>query len=398
MQLSRRSVLRHQFGYATALMLTLASTGAHADSPETESDETQVTSDALVYTDTDNVLVLSPQVTARHPLDDDGGQVSARVVLDAITAASVDVVSNATFRFSEIRTQADFSIAKRIAEFLPSATYRFSHEPDYQSHGFGVGLERRLAGADTVLGGTYNLTLDRIGRVDTPADTFSESLHSHAADVSLTQVIDKLSLIRVVYSFTGQFGYMEKPYRSVPLFDRASLDAAEADGVELNFDTYDVYRLAIRPPEEVPDDRYRHAIAVRYLRFVEPIQASIRLDYRLYGDSWGVFAHTGEIGLRRALNRCWRLEVWNRVHYQSAASFWQRTYVVSDPASVPALRTMDRSLSPSLHNTLGVRGQWIRGSLSSYFEVAGLYSRFSDFLLLDQRLAILSQAGLRWNF
>ena len=382
---------------------TPASEAMSRDSAEssesTDADgSTQITSDALVYSDTDSVLVFSPQVTARQELDDDGGEVSARVVVDAITAASVDVISNATYRFSEIRTQADLAVARRVAGFLPSVGYRYSYEPDYQSNGVRVGAARRLAGADTVLGGSYGVTFDRIGRADTPRETFSRSLTSHAAEVSLTQVIDTRSLIRLVYSLTAQFGYMEKPYRSVPLFDQAGLDAAQAAGVELDLATYDNFRLATKPPEEVPDDRIRHAVAVRYLRYLPSVQASLRLDYRFYGDSWGMFAHTGELGVRRAITRCCLVHLWNRLHVQSSVSFWQRAYVVSDPLSIPALRTVDRSLSRSVHNTLGGRGEWARGALRAYLELAGMYSNFGDFLLLTHRFAVLTQAGVRWRF
>ena len=61
--------------------------------------------DTLFYSDNDNVLVVSPQVAAHRALDDAGGEASARVAVDIISAASVDVVSQATSGFTEVRKE-----------------------------------------------------------------------------------------------------------------------------------------------------------------------------------------------------------------------------------------------------------------------------------------------------
>ena len=359
--------------------------------------QARLASDVLVYTDTDSVVVFSPQVTAHRELDDDGGEVTARAVVDAVTAASVDVISNATYRFSEVRTELSTSLSKRIGQSLPTASYRWSSEPDYQSHGLGLGWRRRLAGGDAVASARYQLTLDRIGRVDTPPSRFSESLHSHAFEVGLTQTLDTSTLVRVVYTLTAQFGYMEKPYRSVPLFDSAGLARAEADGVALTLDTFEAYRLSARPPEEVPDDRFRHALAVRGLRYVDRLDGALRLDYRFYGDSWGVLGHTLEPAFARALSDHYQLDLWSRLHVQSSARFWQRAHLVASPTSLPRWRTMDRSLSRSWHTTFGARLGYARGAWVAYGEVSAMYSRFLEHLLIDRRLAIISQFGVRWS-
>jgi hypothetical protein len=383
---------------AWRLLVVLVGVSTGQPMPAFADDETRLASDVLVYTDTDRVLVVSPQWSARRALDDDGGQVQARVVVDAVTAASVDVISHATYRFSEVRTEVEFDASKRLGEFLPAATYRFSSEPDYQSHGFGLGIERRLAGADTVFAGRYDLTLDTVGRVDTPRDSFSESLTTHAGEFGITQVIDPQTLVRVVYSLTAQFGYMEKPYRSVPLFDQAGIAAAQADGVDLNLDTFDGYRLPARPPESVPDDRYRHALGVRGLRYIAHWRAALRLDYRFYGDSFGIIAHTVESGLRKSIKKRWRIDAWGRFHSQSSASFWRREYIVEDANSVPTWRTMDRALAGSWHLSAGARGQWASDEFGVYFELSAMYSRFRDHLLITGRTALISQAGFRWTF
>lgn len=378
---------------AVALWLVLAAMPAAARADGV----TKLTSDFLIYSDTDSVMVVSPQLGASHAFDEDGSEVTARVVIDAVSAASVDVVSSASYRFSEVRTQLDLAASKAFGTYVPAISYRMSNEPDYDSHGVGLGLQKRLAGADTVLSTSYGLTLDTIGRVDTPSEVFSESLTSHAAEVGITQNINEITLVRAVYTLTAQFGYMEKPYRTVPLFDAAGLAAARADSARLTLDTFDEYRLSVRPPEAVPDNRYRHAVALRGLRYLPSLRSSVRLDYRLYGDSWGVFAHTIEPAVYRALNETWRLNLWSRFHQQSSASFWQREYVVSGPNAVPATRTIDRALTSSWHLTGGARFEWQREPFAFYFELAAMHSSFTDHLLIDSRFALISQGGFRWN-
>ncbi len=379
------------------LILVVLLTSAHAHAQPTD-DETQVTSDVLVYVDTDNVTVVSPQLAVRHALDEDGGEVSARVVLDAITAASVDVVSNATYRFSEQRFEVNLGVAKAIKEWLPGVSYRLSHEPDYVSHGFSGGVSTDLAGGDSSLAFRYSLALDRIGRTDTPRSAFSESLHSHSAELGFTQVVDPNTVVRAVYTLTYQRGYMEKPYRSVPLFLESELQQLQSSGTSLHLDNFDQYRLAAKPAEEVPNTRTRHAAAIRGLRFVEAIDASVRLDYRLYGDSWRLFAHTIEAALVKSLSRGWQVSTWLRLHYQGGADFWRREYAVNDVDSLPTLRTTDRSLSPYWQSTVGIRGEYAWSSWKTYWQVAGMYSSFLDHLYIDSRIAIISQGGLRWGF
>ena len=205
-----------------------------------------VASDSLLYTDTDNVLVVSSQLGVARALDDDGSQVSAAAVVDVVSAASVDVVAQASQRFEEVRGEADLTASYAIGDALPSIDYRGSIEPDYLSHGFGAGYQMRLGGADTVAAVHYQITFDTIGRSGTPFSTFSRKLTTHSAELGVTQNLSPKALVRGVYTLTIQDGYQEKPYRFVPLFDDAGLARAQQDGVTLDLDSFDAYRLPSR--------------------------------------------------------------------------------------------------------------------------------------------------------
>ena len=132
-------------------VLTLACGCGGADAGATRA--THVRLDTMLYHDSDHVDVISPQLAAGAALDDDGGSVSATVAVDVVTAASVDVVSEATPGFTEVREEGDLRVAKRVGGWLPGAHYRYSREPDYLSHGGGLSFESRLGSADTTLTG-----------------------------------------------------------------------------------------------------------------------------------------------------------------------------------------------------------------------------------------------------
>lgn len=359
-------------------------------------DPSTLSFDTLVYSDTDNVFVVSPQVAAHRELDDQGGEASARVAIDVISAASVDVVSQATSGFTEVRKEAALAGSHRIGAILPGLRYRFSDEPDYRSHTVGATASRDFADHDTTVALSYDLGFDTVGRTGTPFGAWSRHLTIHTGEVGVTQVVSPRAVVRGSYSLTVQRGYMEKPYRYVPLFDMATLADLERAGGELGADEVDAYRLPERPPEAVPDLRLRHAIAVRGLRYFPSIGAA-QLDYRFYIDSWGVQAHTLDAALRIPIGR-FRLDLEDRVHYQRAADFWARTYVVDGDRQIPALRSLDRELGTYAQNTVFARLQRPFGDFLVYAMAGSMITRFDDFLYLDWRLALISEAGVRWSW
>jgi len=377
-----------------ALALVLLTTSP-ASSAVAQENPVRVALDTLLYTDDDNVMVVTPQVAARYRPDEDGSEIWAAAAVDAISAASVDVVSHATNRFEEVRYEANLGAAWAFGDYVPSLSYRGSYEPDYVSNGGHIGLEVGLAGDDTVLSGGYGLGYDIVGRVDTSWDAFSEELISHTADVGLTQVLGPKTLLRGVYTLTVQDGYMEKPYRYVPLFDQAGIDRAEADGVRLDLDSFDEYRLPIRPPEEVPDLRLRHAFAARFMHFFEGIGTALRVDYQLYFDDWGMTANILEPALHIGISEDVGLVTSLRGYLQTKASFWERTYVVEQPTIIPEHRTADRDLSGYVTGSVDVRLEWTPDPFTLYVDAMAAYTHYFEFLYRDHLVTIMVLAGAR---
>jgi hypothetical protein len=372
-----------------ALLLVLVPAVALADEPPAG----EVSADVLFYSDSDRVIVVTPQVSGTMPVGATGG-IEAGVMVDVLTAASVDVISNATESFDETR------VAGRLGGSLLQGGWRVggeasvSYEGDYLSRAVGVFTRRRLAGADAVMNLRADLAFDRVGRTGTPSDVFSEDLQSYALSASLTQIVTPALVVRLTAEERVQTGYLAKPYRFVPLFSPEGLDAAGAEG-GLDLDNFERFTMSERPAEHVPDLRWRQTLAARAAYWLASPGLALRADYRFYADSWALFAHTLELGVVWPLGPV-TLSLAERVHRQDAASFYEEAYVVRD-GQLPEYRTLDRELAGQLGSTTRAGVELSLGDFRAYVDAGWMIQRFEGYFLLDQREALMITTGLRWT-
>jgi hypothetical protein len=336
----------------------------------------RLAADTLVYTDDDSVQIVTPQASARLRLDEDGSEAGVRVALDVISAASVDVTSHATTRFSEERLDANVDLARQLGAHRPSLTYHLSWEPDYVSQGVGVGLESQLAGSDSVLALGWTTLFDTVGVAQTPRADFSESLVVSTGVVSFTQVLDPHTVVRGTVTLGRRDGYQEKPYRFVPLFDAAGV------------------RLPARPPESVPEARTGIALGVRGVRWIDAWRGAVRVDAQIYRDDWEMTSFAIEPALTVHLGEAFLLQGSARLYLQDATFFWQKQYRV-EPGTIPRWRSVDRDLSPFWTLSAAVRLEWTSGAWTIYGEPGIGYTRYLDFALLDERTALTGLLGVR---
>jgi hypothetical protein len=322
-----------------------------------------------VYTDSDHTTVVSPLVALSRDAWR-GGTVSASYVADVVSSASIDVVSNATKRMTDYRSEITAGLAQKIRASTLSASYIYSVENDYESHNVNLGFAQDLFERNSTLAIGYSLSINSVGR--TGDQLFHRTLNVNGVGLSWTQVLDKRTIGQLSYTFSYDGGYQASPYRFVRV--------EQPDG-----------SIAYKVPETDPDERVRHAFVAALNRHLGT-DSSLQGDYRIYFDSWGIAAHT--VQLRYFIS--WRdvtLRIRERFYYQSAADFFRSHYQTIQP-----YMTADRELSTFWSNVAGLkvswRLPWVHRALALEVKTDVFYFSYLDFALLKSRVGGNVEGGL----
>ena len=128
----------------------------------------------------------------------------------------------------------------------------------------------------------------------TPSRQAARSLYTTGVDLSLTQVLTRLSQARVAVSWADAQGYLADPYAFIQV--GLSTDPVRASH---------------------PLARERVDLSAAYKQAL-PLESAAELDYLYYQDDWGVRAHTLECALTQEVAG-WMLEPSYRWYGQSQA-------------------------------------------------------------------------------
>jgi hypothetical protein len=349
------------------------------------------------YVDTQRVNVVTPAIRAGIDGPTRDWSVNASYLVDVVSAASADVVSMASPRFGDVRHAGTVAGNYKLSPVNLSAAGSLSVEHDYVSRGFDgtVGVDLLDKQFTPQVG--YGLGYDTIGRAGTPYDVFSNYLTTHTIHGSATIILSPRSLLVVGGSIALERGDQSKPYRYIPMFAPGSSVPNHASADYVN-----AVRLPERPLEQLPLERDRFAIQARYVHRIRA-HATLRLEERLYTDSWGIKASTSEA--RYLVDVSSRLLVWSalRLHVQSAASFYERAYfAIGDPngtVQVPIVRTTDRELgsllapSPSLGARLSLTSPESKVQMGWTVQGTVMATKYFDSLYTGSRMAIFGTTG-----
>jgi tetratricopeptide (TPR) repeat protein len=353
------------------------------------------------YHDDMNVDVLTPNVSFSLEHVTDGWNVGASFLVDVVTAASVDIISMASPRWTEVRWVPAIHGGYKIDPVILSATASLSHEPDYISASVGGQVALELAQKTVTPSLGYEYSHDINGKVETPFSVYSLLIDRHALNAGLGLVLTKATFGQAAFTAVFEDGDSSKPYRHIPMFSEAVQAQLEGGGFQgFTVDAVNLYREPERPLEQLPTDRKRFALALSVAhRFTD---ATLRLSERGYIDDWGLKASTTDGRLMYDVLK--ELRIWPhlRFHIQSGTNFYRLAYALVGPDRlVPAVRTGDRELGPLLgitvgagaHVDLGERKQW-GITLAGDF----IYTRFLDHLYVKQRLAGFGALGFEAEF
>lgn len=353
------------------------------------------------YSDTNHVYVISPEVDANVSSPTQGWNVGGNFLVDVISAASPDIVSEASPPYTEQRYAGGLNGGYKYKIYSAQAQGNYSQEPDYISRGGGIALQADLNDKLITprIGGNFNH--DSIGR---GPNNFISTLDTTEIEAGVTLVLSPTSLLLI--SGTAQFerGDQSKPYRYVPMFDPNLVAPYVRPGESV--DIVNQVRLPVRPVEQLPDARDRYAIGARFAhRFGS---ATLRIEQRLYTDSWALKATTTDA--RYVLDFGHHLELWPHVRFnaQTGANFYQLAYSAATDANgnliIPLYRTTDRELSPLVSATGGGGAHYILSSpdAKTIFGISlqadAMYTKYFNSLFITQRTAGYATLGFDAEF
>jgi hypothetical protein len=322
-----------------------------------------------IYQDSDHTTILTASAGAAGTVDD-RYRVGVRYLVDVVSSASVDVVSQATGTFHDVRHDLSASGGYDDGARSLVAGYSFSTENDWTSHNVS------LAGSHDLL--EHNLTLSASLAFQTNTITransigFEESLQSYLANLSASYTLTPRDLVQVALASSLHEGYQSSPYRYRTIDDVAVL-------------------------ERYPDERFRQALVLRHHHYFTG-EWALRNHARVYADTYGVESLT--LGSEAVWERApfeWALAL--RGYGQTAARFYREQY-----AEEQRYMSFDKELSPFVDVFLGPTFAYQRAALGPFADfrldarVSGFYFRFFEFAALDERWGVVADIGASASF
>ena len=370
----------------------------------------------------------APGINAAVASPTAGWNVAGNFLVDVVSAASPDIVSYASPPFRERRYAGGLSGGYKLGAVTAQANGSVSSEPDYLSRTIGGAVLAELADKSIVPRLGLNYTNDTIGRGPfrlcksivtdyTGHNPCRRPFTILAPELAVTMILSPASLLQIGATVQFESGDQSKPYRYVPMFDKANVDKSVCAAITAPhrtntcvkpgqpIDTVDQARLALRPNEQLPTSRQRYALAARYNRRIAN-SMTLRLEERIYHDTWNISASTTDVRYLVDLGKRFRIWPHGRFHAQTAANFYRLAYVSTVTADtgapvVPTYRTTDRELQSMLqvtggggaHLDLGNPDGEIRPGLTFTADV--LYSYYFASLFLRRANRHLRHARLR---
>ena len=379
-------------GAATALAILAGTSEARAGESEVT---TRLSGEVAGYTDSVGVSVLTPSAGATVENPTSGWGVDGRYLVDVVTAASPDIVATASPHWREVRHAGNLGGRYKPGTFGVAGGVSASSTPDYLSLGANVQLTEELDEKNFTLIEGYSFGRDTIGRTGTPFSVFSHVLTTHAFTGGISRVVNKGLVLGGYLDAIFESGDQSKPYRYIPLFSPQVAPTVTRGASAIYVAEQ---RLPARPLEQLPLSRDRFALTGRMAFRTE--SATLRLDQRLYDDTWSLLAATTDV--HYFVDVAERLTLWPhlRAHVQSGVDFWQRAYVSTGAGDLPALRTGDRELGALTSFGLGGGARFglgKSGAIDDFVLVLsadGTWTSFANALYVKERFSLLGVTSL----
>jgi len=290
--------------------------------------------------------------------------------IDAITTASRPIEGDAYQDFEKTRNELQGEVKRGGA----SVGYYHSIESDYLAHQVSASYDRGFRDEQTNVSVGTSWGWDDIKpladqRSVTRAD-HKNTLHLNAV---ATQILTPTSVVRLGVEYNHVTGLQHNPYRLV-------------------------YAGGASVPERHPETRDRRDAFLRFHQYLDN-RSSLKLDYRLYDDDWGILSHEVTGALSQYVVDGFYARYQYRWYTQSAADFWRPEYATTQ--GVNGYLTGDYRLSRLSSHLFGVSLNADLGALAPdspklrRFAVSLDYERYFN---SNNYSADILETGLQFRF
>lgn len=254
------------------------------------------------------ITIDGPSVLVRKKVGE-SFSASASFYMDMVSSASVDVQLTAS-PYEEERTQYGASLDYLRGKSTYSVGFISSEESDYEANTSYYAISHDLFGDLTTITMSYKRGWDDVYRnVRQPGGGlerdpgFGDGVDRRGYGVGMTQVLTRNMILAANYEVLTDEGFLNNPYRSVRF-----VDSTNARGYSFESEIY-------------PATRTSNAMSAR-LKYFLPWRGAAEGAYRFYTDTWGIQAHTAELGYTHPETKRWVFDGKLRFYRQDAADFY----------------------------------------------------------------------------
>jgi len=294
--------------------------------------------------------------------------VEANYFIDKVSGASVDVLSQASVIKDE-RKQKSVSLDYIRNKTQYNLSYTNSTERDYISNTTHFSLSQDMFGDLTTVTLGFTDSRNKVGENNGTANKPDVAWLGHSESRSflagVSQVLTKDLIAGLTFEVITDQGLLSNPYRSIRF-----VAPGEPLGYGLGSQIY-------------PNTHTSTAVEGR-VKYYLPYRAAASASYRYFDDTWGVKAHTAELGYTQPIFSAWLLEGRLRYYTQSHATFYNDLFPFAGSQNFEA---RDQNLASTTNATIGLKATYAflpdgwkifkRGTVTG--DVSRIRFKYSDF-------------------
>jgi hypothetical protein len=295
--------------------------------------------------------------------------VEANYFIDKVSGASVDVLSQASVIKDE-RKQKSISLDYIHNKTQYNLSYSNSTERDYISNTTHFSLSQDMFGDLTTVTLGFTDSRNKVGKNENtssqPIVTWLGHAESRSFEAGVSQVLTKDLIAGLTLEVITDQGLLSNPYRYIRYLDpTTNLGYTAVQG--------QIY----------PNTHTSTAVEGR-LKYYLPYRAAASASYRYFDDTWGIRAHTVELGYTQPISNLWILEGRLRYYTQNHATFYSDLFPFAGSQNFVA---RDQNLASSTNYTLGLKATYAflpdgwkifkRGTVTG--DVSRIRFKYSDF-------------------